>query len=222
MLQTTPTPVSSWPDELSTLPVAITEKINQLPAVIERAVDAAISTRPLPTIVGRWIDDIAAENLPEARYVLHPNRVAACVENLFASRGLTATPALTWLAEDAGKLARCVCRIAGTDRVRLRIEAVDDNACSRLHIDHVVARMICTYRGPGTQLGLEASDPSEIQTVPTGMPVLLKGKLWPSQPAPKLRHRSPPIDGTDITRLILVLEGTSPEDFMPANEKLYA
>lgn len=222
MLQSTPTILSSRPDQFAHLPVAVTGKISELPARLERATDAAISTRPLPASVGRWLDAIAAECLPEARYILRPSRVAACIEDLFASRGIAAAPALTWLAEDAARLAHCVSEIAGTEQVRLRVEAVDDNACSRLHIDHVVARLICTYRGPGTQLGLETSDPTEIQAVPTGMPVLLKGKLWHSQSAPALRHRSPPIDGTDITRLVLVLEGASPEDFMPANETIYA
>ncbi|MEM6422079.1 MAG: DUF1826 domain-containing protein, partial [Pseudomonadota bacterium] len=41
---------------------------------------------------------------------------------------------------------------------------------------------------------------------PTGMPILLRGKLWPESPASGIVHRSPPIEGTGATRLVLVLD----------------
>lgn len=222
MLKPTPRAISSWMPQFDDLPLSFTEKLSHLRPAMERASDAAIWTRPLPLSVEDWLNDIPAKNLPDGRYILRPSEAAACVETLFAARGLVATPALTWLSKDAERLAHSVCDVAGTEKVRLRLETVDDNACSRLHIDNVVARMICTYRGPGTQLGLDTSAPDDIQTVPTGMPVLLKGKLWPGECAPELRHRSPPIEGTGITRLVLVLEGVSPEDIMPAYDTLYA
>lgn len=207
---------------MSHLPIGFAEKISDWPTAIKTPIDAAIWTRSLPIAITDWLESIPVAQLPEGRYILTPEDVMACVTGLFAGRGLVTTPALTWFIEDAENLAHCVREIAGTEWVRLRLEKVDDNACSRLHIDNVVARMICTYRGPGTQLGLEASAPDDIQTVPTGMPVLLKGKLWPGERSPALWHRSPPVKGTGITRLVLVLEGASPEDIMPAYDTFYA
>ena len=96
---------------------------------------------------------------------------------------------------------------SGAPMVRLRLEPVFDDACSKLHIDNVVARMICTYSGPATELGLEAVAPESAERIPTGAPVLLKGKRWPDEKQPSLRHRSPPISGTDQARLVVVLEG---------------
>ena len=203
------------------LPIAITERINQLPTAMECAVDAAIWCRSLPPSVENWLDGIDANSLPNGRYIVKPSGVAGIIETLFAAQGIATTPALTWVGKDAEELSHCICNITRTERIRLRLEKVDDNACSKLHIDNVVARMICTYRGPGTQLAFETSKPSDIQTVPTGMPLLLKGSLWPSETEPELRHRSPVIAGTGITRLVMVLEGVSPNDMMPAYDKLY-
>jgi len=41
---------------------------------------------------------------------------------------------------------------------------------------------------------------------PTGAPILLRGTLWPEHPRSGLLHRSPPIEGTGETRLVLVLD----------------
>ncbi|ESQ13779.1 MAG: hypothetical protein N838_33160, partial [Thiohalocapsa sp. PB-PSB1] len=50
-------------------------------------------------------------------------------------------------------------------------------------------------------------------TVPTGAPILLRGTLWPEQPKSGLLHRSPPIEGSGETRLLLVLDPMDgPED----------
>ncbi|MEM8851819.1 MAG: DUF1826 domain-containing protein, partial [Pseudomonadota bacterium] len=77
----------------------------------------------------------------------------------------------------------------------------------RFHVDAIHARLVCTYRGPGTQYGLstDGAPPTRVFTVPTGAPILLRGSLWPGE-ATGLMHRSPPIEGTGITRLVLVLD----------------
>jgi uncharacterized protein DUF1826 len=204
------------------LPIAITQRLSALPAAMTGTVDAAIWCRPLPRAVGNWLDSLAARDLPDGRYIAHPRDVAASIATLFAARGLASTPALTWLGKDIEQLSHHVCEIAGTERVRLRLERVDDNGCSRLHIDHVVARMICTYRGPGSQVGFDATAPGGLQIVPTGMPIMLKGKRWPGENPPMLKHRSPAIEGTGITRLVLVLEGVTCEDIMPDYDTFYA
>lgn len=221
MQQPTFMPATDWMAEFDHLPIDFTEQLSDWPLAIKGAIDAAIWTRQLPTGLTDWMESIDAATLPEGRYILTPDDVSTCVAGLFAERGLAATPALTWLSEDAANLAHYVREIAGTEWVRLRLEKIDDNACSKLHVDNVVARMICTYHGPGTQLGLEECAPKQIATVPTGMPLLLKGRQWPDVRETKLRHRSPPVEGTNITRLVLVLEGASSEDIMPAYDTLY-
>ena len=56
--------------------------------------------------------------------------------------------------------------------VRLRLQAVTTNACRKFHLDAITGRLVCTYRGPGTQYGTSTAgeDPEHIRTVPTGAP----------------------------------------------------
>jgi hypothetical protein len=72
----------------------------------------------------------------------------------------------------------------------------------------VTARLVCTFRGAGTQYGISAdgAEPGRIFTVPTGAPIVLRGARWPERPRSGLLHRSHPIEGTDQTRLVLVLD----------------
>jgi hypothetical protein len=76
------------------------------------------------------------------------------------------------------------------------------------NIDAVTARMICTYRGPGTQYRIEGDKvaPDTIHDVPQGSAIILRGTDWPTSGQTRLRHRSPPIEGTDTTRLLVVLD----------------
>lgn len=92
--------------------------------------------------------------------------------------------------------------------VRLRLSRVTANACSKFHIDAITARLVCTYRGTGTQYGIshDGGGPKRMFTVPTGSPILLRGTLWPESPRSGLLHRSPPIEGSGETRLVLVLD----------------
>ncbi|MEM7671620.1 MAG: DUF1826 domain-containing protein, partial [Pseudomonadota bacterium] len=72
----------------------------------------------------------------------------------------------------------------------------------------VTARLVCTYRGTGTQYGIspDGRDPQRVFTVPTGAPICLRGTEWPDDQTSGLLHRSPPIEGTGETRLVLVLD----------------
>ena len=112
------------------------------------------------------------------------------------------------LIEDASALASIFADVMDSAYVRLRFDVVDTNACRKFHIDAVKARLVCTYRGTGTQYGLSENghDPAQILTVPTGAPIILRGTRWPETPVSGVLHRSPPIAGTGETRLLLVLD----------------
>ena len=112
------------------------------------------------------------------------------------------------LIEDASALAAIFADVMDTPFLRLRFDVVTTNACRKFHIDAVTARLVCTYRGTGTQYGVseDGHDPEQIVTVPTGSPIVLRGTRWPETPLSGLLHRSPPIAGTGETRLLLVLD----------------
>lgn len=174
--------------------------------------DAVLWHRGVPEAVQTWLDQLPDSHLPTGRFRLSPADAGACVRHLFVETGIADHPALAWLCQDANRFAALIARVCDASTVRLRLEAVYDNACCKFHVDNVVARLICTYRGPGTQLGLGAQDTDQITTVSTGAPIVLKGRLWSQAQDVILHHRSPPIEGTGVSRLMLVLEPIHEDD----------
>lgn len=170
--------------------------------------------RPRPEFQA-WIDGLQPENLPNGRVILHRGAFRAALTELCDIARTPLCPEREQLINDATAQSEVFADLMETQYLRLRLQAVTTNACRKFHIDAVTARLVCTYRGIGTQYGVsnDRSDPERIFTVPTGAPVLLRGTLWPATPARGLRHRSPPIEGTGETRLVLVIDPiTDPED----------
>ncbi len=170
---------------------------------------AALWTRTLPSDVEAWLTTLDPDLLPDGRVVLTADQVAETLTYLFDEVGTPKGAERTWLEQDMADLAARFMRLMICPAVRLRLDVVATNACRKFHMDAIRARLICTYRGTGTQFGLSVAgaEPERIQTTPLGAPILLKGTLWPSdQGDTRLLHRSPPIEGTGETRLLLVLD----------------
>jgi hypothetical protein len=141
--------------------------------------------------------------------------VGETVQHLFDMANLPAGPERDWLQADIVRLADMFSDLMTASFLRLRLDMVTTNACRKFHIDAITARLVCTYRGTGTQYGIstDGADPKRVFTVQSGSPILLRGTLWPAEPPSGLLHRSPPIEGTGETRLVLVLDPvTDPED----------
>ncbi|MEO1494829.1 MAG: DUF1826 domain-containing protein [Pseudomonadota bacterium] len=155
-----------------------------------------------------WLEQLAPEQLPRTRTVLRPQDISDALTHVFETAGTPPSDARDALATDIRILASRFAEVTNAPYLRLRLDVVTTNACRRFHVDAITARLICTYRGTGTQYGLspDGSDPDVILTAETGAPVLLRGSLWPEVPASGSLHRSPPIEGTDETRLVLVLD----------------
>ena len=113
-------------------------------------------------------------------------------------------------------------------RIGLRLEVLDSAMCPRFHVDKVGIRLLCTYRGVGTQWlddrqanrtklgigakgladecsGLIVRDNAVGQAEPFDI-VLLKGALWPNNEMKGAIHRSPVVDGGDKPRVLLALD----------------
>ena len=74
-----------------------------------------------------------------------------------------------------------------------------------------LARHVCTYRGSGAQFGISQGEeaPDPVCSVDTSKPMVLRGRLWPTEPPSGLLHRAPPIEGTGMTQLVLVLDAVA-------------
>lgn len=183
---------------------------------------AAIWRRPLDAAFRAWIDALDPTVLPGARIVLKPSEVGRELRRVCAQTGTPASPHLDWFVEDVASLATEFARITDAPHLRLRLDVVTSNACRRFHVDALTVRLICTYRGTGTQYGFAdpGGDPRHISTVPTGSPILLRGSRWPETPESGLLHRSPPIEGSGETRLLLVLDPLIETEDRPHKEAM--
>lgn len=118
------------------------------------------------------------------------------------------------LAADIAGLAAAPADATCRQRVAIRLEVIETDACRRFHADYVTLRLLCTYVGPGTlRLGEadaaavragadpETLDPRQLRT---GEAALLIGRLL--SPDRATLHRSPPIAGTGQRRLVLAID----------------
>lgn len=132
------------------------------------------------------------------------------------------------LIEDLGLLSELLVELTGCERVGLRVETIDRAMCPRFHVDHLSVRLLCTYRGPGTEwiddsavdrgrLGAGAAgNPDElsgllgpgarIERIPTFSVALLKGARWPGNDARGLIHRSPAIEAACSPRVLVAMD----------------
>ena len=150
---------------------------------------------------------------------LAPFRVAVeeeaedCALRLAAKLPAPLPPALL---RDIRWLAVSFSVILGRNGIQARLEGVAGDACRRFHADAVGLRLLCTYAGAGTEwlplFGAEAARAHDPRQGPvpvrlgTGDAAILKGDAHPSAPGRGLVHRSPPMDGPPVPRLLLCLD----------------
>jgi len=172
---------------------------------------AAVVARQVPRDVLDGLGSMDPAILPRGRVVVQPQGVGTVVAQLCDIAKMPKGAIREWLEADIATLAKAFAEMMDAQYLRVRLDVITTNACRRFHVDAISARLICTYRGTGTQYGLQVNhaDPEAITTVPTGVPILLRGSLWPPKPASGLVHRSPPIEGTGETRLVLVIDAVN-------------
>jgi hypothetical protein len=108
------------------------------------------------------------------------------------------------------------------------LEVVGKAMCPRLHVDRVGVRLLCTYRGPGTEWVDDASvdrhflgaasggQPDEtsglllaghrVEVIPPFAVALLKGSLWQGNDGRGIVHRSPGIAAEQAPRVLLAMD----------------
>ena len=194
--------------ENAAIGVAVADRAEDLDLIRRPGCAAAIWRRQPALSFQTWLEKLDPDLLPKARVILRPKAVRDELQKLFQSFDTPVGPEQDALIDDATMLADRFAQMMTAPYVRLRLDRVTTNACRRFHIDALSARLVCTYRGTGTQYGIstDGADPGRVFTVPTGSPIVLRGTLWPETPKSGLLHRSPPIEGTGETRLVLVLD----------------
>ena len=106
-------------------------------------------------------------------------------------------------------------------RVRMQIEVVDSDMCRYFHIDNYRQRLLCTYKGPGTEwldpdnVNLDclgkgcnnhiAKDMDKINRAKTFEVLLIKGAKYEGKDK-SVVHRSPPIQKDRLKRILLKID----------------
>jgi hypothetical protein len=186
-----------------------------LRAIRDPAVTLAVWLRPSPRGLRAVADALAARAPFSMAVEERPGPATARV-----TAGLPGSTACgrTRLAADIASLAALFAEIAGTARVRIRLDAIHGPACRLFHADHVGLRLLCTYAGPGTEwvpdhavdraaLGDNAraiSRHSAVRRLPRFAVGLFKGEAFPGNAGRGIVHRSPPVRGTP--RLLLCID----------------
>lgn len=184
-----------------------------LAAIGRAAVSLAVWRRPPPEPLVRLLDPLPPEALPHLRLEDVP---VARADNALAAALPTRSRSLAPLLDDVARLAELYGRVTGRNSLRLRLERVTDDACRRFHADNIRLRLLCTYRGPGTEWlpadlahpmpdgGIAEPVPAAIRRLGRFEVGLLKGIAWTGSQS--CLHRSPPIAGTGTARLVLCLD----------------
>jgi hypothetical protein len=127
------------------------------------------------------------------------------------------------IIKDIHQLLKLFGETSDSNSFRLLLASVNSNMCQKFHTDINDLRMLCTYYGPGTlwltddninrqalnSFGDEeciALDESKIQQAGTGSAIILKGAIYLSEGTKAVVHRSPTIEESVETRLLLRID----------------
>jgi hypothetical protein len=177
--------------------------------------------RPAQPAIARELASLRASDLPSLRRLTSQPSFDDDVRALLRQRDLDPSIFGNW-RRDLGRLATMFFEISDGRDVTLRLEATDNDACRRFHVDRTHLRLLCTYRGPGTEWLTEAQvdrvakangapnedivgcgEPSQFEPFWVGV---MKGDVYPGNAGRGLVHRSPPIAGTGQTRVLFCLD----------------
>lgn len=156
------------------------------------------------------LETLLHEGLCDLRFGCELAQFRSTLRREMIQSGFADTPLCERLIDDICDLAQRYSEIMALKAVEARLEIVTTDSCRKFHADYVPARLISTYVGTGTHWldGEDAKrvergqEPQRTNILGTGDVGLFKGKRSTGSPA---IHRSPPIAGTDETRLLLVL-----------------
>lgn len=159
----------------------------------------AIWERDLPAALREALAQLDLDTVDDIEAALAAD---AAPEGLLRAAGYP-DAAIAPLAADIARLMQHHTGLTGGERLSLRLEVVEGDACRRFHADYVTLRLLCTYVGPGTQWHHVAA-PEAIEQVPTGAVAVFKGRFLLDPPT--VLHRSPPIVASRARRLMLVID----------------
>jgi len=197
--------------------IATCDAAEGLAAINEPDMALVIWRRALPSCLQAWLDRLDASCLPHLRVLVRPGDLRRAVEPQLDEIGMPPGDMRDLLVGDVDDLVSAFAGIARSDLVDVRLERVSHDSCWKFHRDFVEARLLTTYRGPGTEwvqpihaeraMRAQKRFKGPLEHVRGNDVALFKGNC--AGPGSGIVHRSPPIAGTGCTRLLLALNKRS-------------
>ncbi len=196
-----------------------------LASIREYDTELVIWPRSLPSSLQAWIDQTDPINLPDIRILVKPRELLPALNHSLDKSGLRAGDMRDRLVGDINDLVIEFADITRSEDVDVRLERISHDACWKFHRDSIETRLIMTYRGPTTEWVKHAHAEQAIdeqreyegplERLGDGDVAIFKGS--DASPNRGIVHRSPPIEGTGLTRLLLCLNqrtDASPEPWV--------
>ncbi|WP_084580001.1 DUF1826 domain-containing protein [Sphingomonas azotifigens] len=184
-----------------------------LEAVARPEVHLAIWNRRLPIALA-WLPQLDWRKIDDLDFATTLAMLEADVAEGLAEAGYPAGARADALAGEIVGHARRFGAIQKIDALAIRLEVIETDACRKFHADHVIARLLTTLVGSGTQwVHVEAGPDTPIRQMRTADVAIFKGRL--ATDALAILHRSPPIGDTGETRLLLAID-PAPAPGLPA------
>ena len=192
----------------ATAKVAFVDEIAELARLFDGNTAGVIWRRRMQEGMQSWLDSLPVDQLPTGRIVLPVVKVQSAVTELMNISEMPDCAERQLLLDDICLLAHKSSELFASAYLRLRFDVVTTNKCPKFHIDHVAARLLCTYRGAGTEYSFldDQKRPAEHVSTPNCAAIVLRGTKWPTDCANNLVHRSPEINDENETRLLLVID----------------
>ncbi len=192
----------------ATAKVAFVDEIAELARLFDGNTAGVIWRRRMQEGMQSWLDSLPVDQLPTGRIVLPVVKVRSAVTELMNISEMPDCAERQLLLDDICLLAHKSSELFASAYLRLRFDVVTTNKCPKFHIDHVAARLLCTYRGAGTEYSFldDQKRPAEHFSTPNCSAIVLRGTKWPTDCANNLVHRSPEINDENETRLLLVID----------------
>ena len=197
-----------------TAKVAYVDEVEGLIQLFDGNTAGVIWRRRVHKRMQSWLDTLPADQLPTGRIVLPVSQVRSAVTELMNISEMPDCAERKLLLDDICLLAHEFDELFAPTYLRLRFDVVTTNKCPKFHIDYVAARLLCTYRGVGTEYSFldDQKRPAKIFTTPNCAAVVLRGTKWPTDCANNLVHRSPEINDVNETRLLFVIDPVDDAD----------
>ncbi len=197
--------------------IATCDAAQGLAAINKPDMELVIWRRALPMCLQTWLDRMDASCLPDLRILVRPGDLRRAVEPHLDEIGMPAGDMRDLLVGDVDDLVSAFAGIARSDLVDVRLARVSHDSCWKFHRDYVEARLLTTYRGPGTEwvqpihaeraLRAQKRFKEPLEHIRGNDVAIFKGNC--AGPGSGIVHRSPPIAGTGCTRLLLALNKRS-------------